>query len=216
MFYNRWHPEVAIRYLPVVREIKKYKYKTVLEIGSGGLGIAPYLNRPVVGLDKNFLPPFHCKLQRITGIGSKIPFADKSFDVVICVDILEHVDKSERKKIIAEMTRVAAKEVIVAVPTGNKSLEQDKELATLIDYPFFKEHLKFGLPTVDEIMSLMGDNVRVEENESLILRDFLMRGWMTKNFPAKVFYRKILLLAIPFFKIFNSPPHYRTIFYKIL
>jgi len=221
IFY-RWHPEVAVRYLPIVAEIKKLGQPTVLEIGSGGLGITPYLGRKVTGLDTKFSPPIHPLSETKIGSGTKIPFVDKSFDVVVSVDTLEHVAKAERKKIIAEMIRVARKEIIVAVPTGKKSEEQDRQLNKAYKqlygkpYHFLDEQINLGLPEVSEIKSVIGDNIRVEENEPLVLRNFLMRGWMTKNFLAKIFYWKILLLVIPIFKLFDQPPYYRTIFYKNL
>lgn len=220
MFCNRWHPEVAIRYLPIVAEIRDKKYQTVLEVGSGGLGIAPYLERPVTGLDTSFSPPFFPLLSRVVGTGLKIPFADRSFDVVISVDTLEHVSASSRLKIVAEMSRVAKKEIIVAVPTGEAARRQDEELNELYwkihgrTYPFLDEQLDHGLPSREEILKAMGDNVRVENNEPLALRKFLMSGWMQPGLFSKLFFWKVLLLFIPLFKLFDQPPYYRTIFYK--
>lgn len=43
-----------------------------------------------------------------------LPFADNSFDVVICSHILEHVKNIE--KAVAEIKRIARKKVIVTVP----------------------------------------------------------------------------------------------------
>lgn len=219
MIFYRWHPEVAVRYLPVVREIKSLGEVTVLEVGSGGLGIAPYLGRPVTGLDVKFDPPFHPFLKRVEGKSTKMPFADKSFDVVIGIDVLEHMDKSDREKTIAEMKRVARKRVIVAVPVGNLAQRQDQQLSYEYQkikgkkFPFLMDHEKYGLPERKEIKKLLGENVREEENESLALRKFLMRGWMAETFLAKLFYWKILLLFIWLFKFFERPPYYRVIFY---
>ncbi len=220
--FYRWHPEVAIRYLPIVSEILKNDYQTILEVGSGGLGITPYLGREVTGLDRHFDPPIHPLVKTKIGSALKIPFEDKSFDVVISVDMLEHLPSTQRKKAIAEILRVTKKEIILAVPTGQESLNQDQELAAFYkkinrnNYPFLTEHKSFGLPSKEEIKSQLGDNVIMEQNEPLRLRSFLMRGWMTKNFITKLFYWKILLLAIPLFKLFDKKPYYRTIFYKAL
>ena len=111
--FYRWHPEVAIRYLPIVSEIKKFPKDTkILEVGSGGLGIAPYLGRLVVGLDNNFSGPSHPLLKQKKGKGEKIPFKDSSFDIVISVDTLEHVPSEKRSLMIDEMLRVAHRECI--------------------------------------------------------------------------------------------------------
>lgn len=222
MLFNRWHPEVAVRYLPVVREIKSLGKPSVLEIGSGGLGIAPYLGSKVTGVDTNFSPPFHPLLEKVVGSALDLPFSDKSFDVVIAVDILEHVAPEKRKKVLEEMRRVARKEIIIAVPTGIQAEEQDKELAKEYqtsnqkEYQFFAEHEMYGLPQEKDLRLLIGNNARMEKNEPLRLKNFLMRGWMRPGLLHKVFYWKILLLIIPLFSLFNRPPYYRTIFFEKL
>lgn len=220
--FARWHPEVAIRYLPIVAKIRKLGQPTVLEIGSGGLGIAPYLALPVTGLDTSFVLPFHPLLKQKLGSGTKIPYSSKSFDVVIAVDALEHVEPKEREKVITEMLRVAKKEIIVAVPTGEQSANQDRKLNKAYrkiygkTFPYLDEQISLGLPVAGEIRRAMGDNVRMEDNEPLALRNFLMRGWMKPGFLSKIFYWKILLLFLPLFKLFDRPPYYRTIFYKAI
>jgi 2-polyprenyl-3-methyl-5-hydroxy-6-metoxy-1,4-benzoquinol methylase len=222
MIFYRWHPEVAIRYLPIVREIRGIggiREPSVLEVGSGGLGIAPYLGRKVVGLDIKFTQPVHPLLTTKIGKAEQIPYPDKSFEVVMAVDVLEHLSKEKREKVVKEMKRVAKKEIIIAVPTGKLAQEQDKQLALEYqkrnhkDFPFFTDHQKCGLPEVEEIANMLEANVRIEENEPLALREFLMRGWMNQNFLAKIFYWKFLLLFIWAFKFFDRPPYYRTIFY---
>lgn len=223
---RRWHPEVAVRYLPVVREIRKLGKPSILEVGSGGLGIAPYLGQKVVGLDKSFTPPIHPLLTTKIGSGEHIPFPDKSFDVVVAMDVLEHLLREKRKKVILEMGRVARKLLVIGVPTGEEARKQDKLLAGVYrekhgaDFPFFLEHREYGLPEREEIRRLVKDgldkrivDIKVIGNEPLKLREFLMKGWMTKSFWGKVFYWKILLLAIPLFRFFDRSPYYRTIFF---
>jgi ubiquinone/menaquinone biosynthesis C-methylase UbiE len=44
----------------------------------------------------------------------KLPFSDKSFDTVVCSEVLEHLDDAGRA--IAELRRVARKAVVITVP----------------------------------------------------------------------------------------------------
>jgi ubiquinone/menaquinone biosynthesis C-methylase UbiE len=44
----------------------------------------------------------------------KLPFGDKSFDLVTCLEVLEHLDNYE--KALQEIRRVAKKHVILSVP----------------------------------------------------------------------------------------------------
>lgn len=227
-FFHRWHPEVALRYLPLVDKIKKLGNVRILDVGSGGLGIAPYLKRPITGVDVNFSPPFSHFLKRVKGSALNLPFADRSFEIVVCVDMLEHLTKEERKKAIEEMLRVAQKNIMIAVPCGKKAYGQDCELDYYYkkqfgrEYIFLAEQLEFGLPQKDEILKMIRKaaqkkrakiKIEVEGNENLSLRKFLMMGWTTNNLFTNIFFRKILLLAIPLFRFFGKGKTYRQLFF---
>lgn len=54
-----------------------------------------------------------------------LPFADRSFDVVMVLDVLEHLPKSHGWQAIREAERVATRQVIVTVP--NDFHEQDEK-----------------------------------------------------------------------------------------
>lgn len=227
-FFYRWHPEVALRYLPVVDKIKKIDNRaTVLEVGSGSLGIAPYLRRRITGVDTNFEGPFHPQLLKVKGTVTKLPFARNSYDIVISVDMLEHIKPLARKKAISEMIRVAKKMAVIAVPCGSES---EKEDATLLDeyrriyqkgYRFMSEQVTLGLPNEGEMIDMIRQttslnkknaDIDVEGNETIALHRFLMRGWMNPHLLAQLFFRKILLLGIPLMRQLNGEPTYRKIF----
>lgn len=228
--FDRWHPKIALRYLPIVEEIKKNGIKTpsVLEVGSGSLGIAPYLGLPVTGVDVDFSGPQFPLLKQVKGEAANLPFPDNSFDFAISVDVLEHLPPEKRAKAIAEVLRCAKVEVFMAVPCGKGAMEQDKELNSLYQqifgqpFPFLKEHLAFGLPekewlsdTIKKEAEKLGKKteIRAEGNINLGLRDFLMRGWMTKNPVVDFIFRKVFLLFIPIFRTMNQEPTYRQIFF---
>ncbi|MEK7165831.1 MAG: hypothetical protein AAB874_03430, partial [Patescibacteria group bacterium] len=65
----RWHPTIALRYLPIIDELRKNGFLNVdvLEVGSGSIGIVPYLRHQVVGVDIAFLDPIHRNLTPILG-----------------------------------------------------------------------------------------------------------------------------------------------------
>lgn len=235
--WYRWHPELALRYLPVVEKIKvegrrlkaegKHDLR-ILEIGSGGLGIAPYLKLSVTGVDVEFKPPFYPKLIRITGKAEKLDFADNSFDVVVSSDMLEHLPPDKREKAIFEMIRVAKLEVIIGVPCGVAAAKHDEELRQEYlkvhkkEFPFLKEQVEYGLPDITDIIEYINKACKrldrkikliVSGNENMITRKFLMKGWMSSSFLVNVFFRKILLPFIPLLRLLERPPYYRQIFY---
>jgi len=47
-----------------------------------------------------------------------LPFKDNSFQVVIAIEIIEHLKKQDSFKIIKEMERVASKKMILTTPNG--------------------------------------------------------------------------------------------------
>lgn len=48
----------------------------------------------------------------------KLPLTEKSFDVVIALQVLEHLHKNEAWKVLEKMEKIARKQIIIAVPCG--------------------------------------------------------------------------------------------------
>lgn len=237
---SRWHPEVALRYLPIVESIKKLGLKDpqILEVGSGPLGIAPYLGRPITGLDTDFTGPEYPLLKKIVGSAQNLPFSSRSFDVVLLIDVLEHIPPDLRPKTLSEALRCARKAVFLAFPEGSLALEQDRRLASSVPQKvlresektsrkieFFKEHLVHALPRTEEVVEIIRTcakaqgkkvEIKLERNENLTLREFLMRGWLTENLVIDIIFRKLFLLLIPIFQRLNRGPTYRQIIKVLL
>ena len=223
MFY-RWHPQLYLRYAPIVDYIKKLPNSdklSILEIGSGSLGIGPYLNLPFTGVDIDFSGPQWPQMTQIIGTGKSLPFPDKSFDIIICTDTLEHVPPQLRHKFVAELIRVAKSHLILAFPEGKLAAQQDKDLDNLYrhrfgqPFPFLTEHLQYGLPDKDAVAGwLKPAQIYTFTRHNLKLRQWFMQGWMAKTPLVDLFFRKVLLLFLPLLKILDQPPpHYRIYFF---
>lgn len=48
----------------------------------------------------------------------KLPFKQKSFDTVLCMEVIKHLEKEEAMKLIEEMEKIARKKVIITTPVG--------------------------------------------------------------------------------------------------
>jgi len=229
IFFWRQHPEAALRYLPVASEIKKRKLQDskILEIGSGSLGIVPYLKKNIDGLDIDFSGPQTKMLKKIRGKADSIPFRKNSYDVSISVDVIEHLDPAIREKAIYELLRVAKKLAVLVVPEGENAQNQDKKLYTRYvrifkrPHPFLEEHVKYGLPkkedllvSIDRSSRLLNKKVKVKSypNLNLFIRNILMLTWITKNKFVYYLYLKGYLLLVPLLRRCNFGKTYRTVF----
>lgn len=101
----------------IISTLKKGTFDTVLDVGCGNGFLLSELMR--VFPDKKFSgidvkTPSASNLSFTQGDISKMPFADKSFDLVICSHVLEHCTNLD--EVVAEIKRVAKKSVVIVVP----------------------------------------------------------------------------------------------------
>lgn len=216
--YFHQHPETAIRYYPIVKIIKENGWLSdkILEVGSGSIGIAAYIDSQVVGVDNDFSEPDHPNLIKVKGNGEKLPFKKNEFTVAILSDVLEHVPKKNRKKLIEETIRVTKKAVIISGPFGNEAFQQDKALSKLSEHHFFKEHLLYGLPDYAEIEKIknryISEITKIGSFLNLNIRYLIMRLFTSKNKFLYYLYLKGLMPLVPFLVRCNKPPQYRTVY----
>lgn len=228
-YYWRQHPEAALRYFPVVSEIKNAKLTNskILEIGPGSLGIIPYLKKTIDGVDVDFSGPKTNLLNKIKGSAWELPFRKNIYDVSISVDVLEHIEPGLRERAVFEMLRVAKQLSIIVVPCGEDSEQQDKELQAHWDKIFVKknqyldEHVRYGLPKSDEILVYIDRSLRKLDkkakitsysNLNLKFRNILMRTWITKSKYLYYLYLKGYLFFLPLLKLSNFGKTYRRVF----
>ncbi|HEY2386751.1 MAG TPA: methyltransferase domain-containing protein [Candidatus Binatia bacterium] len=82
-----------------------------------------------------------------------LPFADASFDVVLCLDVLEHVPREEREDLLHELARVSRRFVLLAAPFATAGVsDADRLLFATIEarhgyaHEFLRQHLAHGHP----------------------------------------------------------------------
>lgn len=60
-----------------------------------------------------------------------LPFKPKSFDTVICVEVVEHLNKSEGLELLRQMEEIASRQVIIMTPWGYFSMKEREDDAYL-------------------------------------------------------------------------------------
>ena len=170
------------RYSTVLLNLPKAQTKqplSILEIGSGGLGIARFLgytkeknDYKVTLSDVSFDSLLGVRLGRslrlVVADGCRLPFRDESFDVVVCVDMVEHIPKQGRPALFEELKRVAGCEVMLHFPMDSgdgqwvgRALDlrfQEKYTKHFgREEPNTAEHISAGHPTLEEVKEAFPD-----------------------------------------------------------
>lgn len=154
-----WEISIAMRYAPVVDQLKKiYRDGTkILEVGSSGAGVTRFFKAPVTSLDISFgdMTEYDESLvTKVTASVENIPFPENSFDVLISVDMFEHLDEGLRKRALGEFFRVVKPGgcIMIAVPCGRLSgfheriIDAAYRIIKKKEHPWLGEHIRFGLP----------------------------------------------------------------------
>jgi SAM-dependent methyltransferase len=83
----------------------------VIEVGSGAHGLIFYFGvRAGVGVDplavsyRNLFPRWQGCASTIAAVGERLPFPDKSFDVVLCDNVVDHAESPQQ--IVRELVRI--------------------------------------------------------------------------------------------------------------
>lgn len=163
-----WDADIALRYYPVVEFLNKhFKETVILEVGSGPRGLANYVKKEIVGVDVDFSGVKLVNLKMVVGSIFNLPFKNGSFDVVVCIDVLEHIEEGRRIPAIRELLRVSSGFVIIGAPCGENAAELDRIINQKYKnvsgrlHPYIIQHLKFGLPDLDKYLNLLNGDCKI-------------------------------------------------------
>ena len=154
----------------------------------------------------------------------QVPFSDNSFDVVVALDVFEHIESDKRRFLLMEMVRLSKRCSILGGPFDTEDIavhemllnEYFKTLAGF-DHPWLKEHINKKLPDLEWTVGELRKNgliVSIFENGYLPRWAKMMRmhlfvaasgGLIPYLDRIYSFYNKI------FYEYDNKAPSYRKI-----
>jgi len=214
----------AARYYPIVRILKTHGLfhdGSLLEIGSGAVGIGRFRKLPFVGCDISFSLPPEWPMTPVTASAAQLPMRDKQFDVVVASDVLEHVPPEFRQAVVAESLRVARKLVIFGFPCGQLAWQSDQALfnaylnAKRSPPPWLAEHMDSPFPGPEIIQQADGWDVQQTGNENIRFHSWLMAKEMTSGRfvrASSIAMRRAPLLLEAMLRKADRSPFYRQIF----
>ena len=130
-FRNYEYKDRWISYWHQIDEILKLEPKSILEIGVGARTVSSYLKKQ--GLDVKTLDIDKHRKPDIIGSVDNMPFDSNSFDLILCAEVLEHLDFNKFEKCLKELKRVSKKDVVLSLPHFGPPLK------LCFKIPFLKE-----------------------------------------------------------------------------
>ncbi|HEV2273271.1 MAG TPA: class I SAM-dependent methyltransferase [Acidobacteriaceae bacterium] len=213
----------AVRYYPILQILKSEGLLadgSLLEIGSGPIGIGGFRDVPFIGCDLSFATKPKPPMFPIKASAADLPFSDRTFDVVLSSDVLEHVPPPLRSKVISEALRVAEKLVIFGFPCGDAAWESDRELLEVYrksNRPapeWLTEHMDARFPGPELFSGLEGWEVEQLGNDNLQFHAWLMRREMSGLFcrASKIPMRLAPAIVETALRRTDRAPYYRQMF----
>lgn len=175
---------------------------SLLEVGSGPVGIGKFYTGPFVGCDVQFPIRPQAPMLPVAASATVLPFKDQAFDGVVVSDVLEHVPLDQRTGVVREALRVVRKVAVFGFPSGPLAFEYDRKLLQTYerrqqDTPaWLEEHMHYQpFPTLSLFEDLpMEWSVTSFDNENVIFHNWCMRQEMHR---LRVYCFLALLATVP-------------------
>ena len=191
-FIFKYGWDTRCRNVDVRRQITRFGRATILDAGCGECGLTAFVpSADITGVDILPAEEVDPHLKYKQGSILDLPFDDRSFDVAVSVDVLEHLPHEVRQTAVTELVRVAKKAIVIAFPSGVEARDVDEDFErqlTASGQPlpdWLAEHLANPYPETAEIVAAIeGSNrnadVSIANSESLSVAKFL-RSWATRS-----------------------------------
>lgn len=101
----------------------------------------------------------------IVGDATQMDFPDNHFDVIVALDVYEHIPRDLRKRFIDELYRVSTDLFILTAPFYSEHVVEAESRVNSIfkslfneDFIWLAEHKEFGLPRIEELTEYLAES----------------------------------------------------------
>ncbi len=169
--------------------LKKHKAVKVLDVGSGTGKLVKFLNDEsfqAIGVDSAKIAVE--KYGAVFAKATNLPFSNSTFDAVLSISLIEHLERLEAEKFLSEAARVLKKEGLIFLVTPN--------FATPLRLIFGKKWFGYQDSTHKTFFT-PGSLARILENYGFfaITLTFPLAPNLEFDWPAPIFFKKIPNLA---------------------
>lgn len=99
----------------------------------------------------------------ILGDATKMEFSDNKFNIVVALDVFEHIAETDRLEFISEIYRVSSDFFVITAPFDSiKVVEAERRVNAVYksifnkDFIWLEEHMVNGLPNLDRLTDYLG------------------------------------------------------------
>jgi O-antigen biosynthesis protein len=132
----------------------------------------------------------------LLGNATEMDLLDESYDVVVALDVYEHIEPERRPQFVREVTRVARLATIIAAPFRRQEVEAAEQEADQLwqelfgcSYRWLAEHRENGLPELNALrtdLDRMGINYQVIHHGDIRLWKHLIEAHFAKEYVASL------------------------------
>ncbi len=147
------HGLIALR-LEQVRKIIPADVSSILDAGCGNGVITNALHPSyqVTGLDLSPAALEYVRAPKVNASVTAIPFPDRSFDLVMCNEVLEHLNAADLAQAVSELQRCTGKYLLLSVPNQEQlSAELVRCASCGHVFPAYGHLQSFSLARLDTI-----------------------------------------------------------------
>ncbi len=167
--------QIKIAFEFIKNKILDGKEKKLLDVGSADNLFKSFIPKNIkyysldLPTEEHFPEPMRDDYSFIMDLDKKkIPVKDKFFDIILCLDVLEHTMYPQ--KVIDELKRVAKDEVtfVFSLPNEYNFLHRiyylfAKKTDTEMPWKVVEKHMHIQKPRVKDIINLMSDNFKISK-----------------------------------------------------
>ena len=207
-------PARAVR--PLLDSLPRERF-SLLDVGCGRFGLAAFLHGvSVVGTDTQAPEDAGRRFPFVRGSVTALPFRARSFPIVTCIDVLEHLTPEDRARAVEEIMRVADRAVLLACPHGATARHCDELYRRALEErgknlpEWLIEHQRQAYPTGSGLVELVEGAARRVGRMGRISLSYteparvcrLVRAAAVRSNPL---YLALNLLLGTFFNAFQTP-----------